>query len=83
LTSGRQWTVGRDRSADVVLPSRVVDRKHAVLDFRGEQCLVSDARSTSGTFLNGKVVREPTPLRKGDELRIGGYTVVVEDDRTS
>lgn len=74
---GKVSHVGRDRTVDVVLPSVMVDKRHAILDFRGTTCLLSDAASTSGTFLNGVAVRKPSALKVGDEVRIGGYTLVV------
>lgn len=78
VKAGRVWNVGRDRSADVVLPSLRVDKKHAVLDYRGPECLLSDAGSSSGTFLNDIAVHEPSPIKPGDVLRLGAYSMVVE-----
>ena len=33
--------------------------------------LIEDLQSTNGTFLNGERVGAPTPVRRGDDIRIG------------
>jgi predicted component of type VI protein secretion system len=55
--------------------SRVHARVHH--DASG-QLTVEDLGSTNGTFVNGNRISSPTPLRPGDELRVGQTTLTVE-----
>src|SRR3954468_17260725 len=41
------------------------------------QLIVEDLGSTNGTFVNGNRISSPTPLRAGDELRVGQTTISV------
>jgi pSer/pThr/pTyr-binding forkhead associated (FHA) protein len=55
--------------------SRVHARVHH--DASG-QLTVEDLGSTNGTFVNGNRISSPTPLRPGDQLRVGQTTLTVE-----
>jgi len=56
--------VGRDADCDVVLSSRSVSRKHAIVERRGEGWVVRDLGSANGLFVEGKRVSE-APLVSG------------------
>jgi pSer/pThr/pTyr-binding forkhead associated (FHA) protein len=62
--------VGRDLDCDVVLSSRSVSRKHAIVEKRGEGWVVRDLGSANGLFVEGKRVSE-APLPSGASLRFG------------
>jgi pSer/pThr/pTyr-binding forkhead associated (FHA) protein len=62
--------VGRDPDCDVVLSSRSVSRKHAIVEKRGEGWVVRDLGSANGLFVEGKRVSE-APLASGASLRFG------------
>jgi len=63
-------TLGRDASADVVLQSARVSRKHARLECAGNTCTLTDLNSANGTFVNGiRITR--VVLSPGDRLRLG------------
>jgi adenylate cyclase len=62
--------VGRDADCDVVLSSRSVSRKHAIVERRGEGWVVRDLGSANGLFVEGKRVSE-APLVSGASLRFG------------
>src|SRR4051794_9452200 len=40
--------------------------------------MVEDLGSTNGTFVNGERIAAATPLRTGDEVRVGQTTLTVE-----
>jgi hypothetical protein len=66
-------TVGRAESCDVGLfGDPAVDRLHARILRRGDRYLIADAGSGTGTYVNEVRVAEPTPLRSGDLIRVGG-----------
>jgi hypothetical protein len=68
--------VGRGRDCEVRVDHPRVSRLHAVLEVRGRAWLLSDARSSGGTFLGDRPVHGPTELRSGDTIRLG----LVPDD---
>jgi predicted component of type VI protein secretion system len=55
-----------------------ISRVHArVYRDASGQLMVEDLGSTNGTFVNGNRISSPTPLRAGDELRVGQTTLGV------
>jgi pSer/pThr/pTyr-binding forkhead associated (FHA) protein len=48
-------------------------RRHAVVERRGSQYVLTDVGSVNGTLLNGRRVpsHRPQPLKAGDHVRIG------------
>src|SRR6185312_2981495 len=66
--------IGRDNSADIIVASDSVSRRHAELRYSGIQgYYVQDFGSANGTYVNG--VRLPPkierPLRPGDRIQFG------------
>src|SRR3954468_21347692 len=56
-----------------------ISRVHARVDHAPSgQLTVEDLGSTNVTFVNGNRISAPTPLRPGDELRVGQTTLGVE-----
>ncbi|MBC7817245.1 MAG: FHA domain-containing protein, partial [Planctomycetaceae bacterium] len=70
LNQQRDAVIGREGYCDVVLMKRTVSRKHARIFFDGQQYQVEDLGSAHGTFLNGRRVSKPTPLKDGDRINI-------------
>src|SRR4051812_42480106 len=53
-----------------------ISRVHArVYRDASGQLMVEDLGSTNGTFVNGNRISSPTPLRPGDQLRVGQTTL--------
>jgi hypothetical protein len=67
----RPIVVGRSSTAEVQIPSTTVAKRHCMLFLHEGRWAVQDAGSPSGTFLNGKPVKEPAPVRTGDVITIG------------
>ncbi|NUQ62161.1 MAG: EAL domain-containing protein [Pirellulales bacterium] len=59
------FTIGRNDTADLCIPSSRVSREHAVVLKRGAVYRVQDLGSTNKTFLNGKQIEEAV-LHDGD-----------------
>jgi ABC transport system ATP-binding/permease protein len=73
--------VGRDkRLVDVVLDHPTVSLRHAKLHRRGEAVMVSDLRSTYGTFVDGQRVRRETSLARGARLAIGPFQFLFDGE---
>jgi pSer/pThr/pTyr-binding forkhead associated (FHA) protein len=74
-----QILIGRRIGVDVLLPDPRVSLVHARVERRVGEYVISDERSTNGTFVNGVRLApaEPRALREGDRLIIGRYELVV------
>ncbi len=71
-------TVGRAGGCAVLLPDDTfVSQLHARLFRRDGSLFLEDLGSTNGTFLNGRKVTAPVPIRKGDKVQFGRTTVEV------
>lgn len=69
--------IGRDASCDVVVADGSISRRHARIEWRGENWAVVDQASANGTFVDSQRVGE-AGLRHGQELRLGGLPFKVE-----
>ncbi len=67
-----RMVAGRDPSCDIVLGEAGISREHAIFQDDGETFSVSDVASTNGTYVNGTQIVQPTPLREGDLVTMGG-----------
>ena len=63
-------TIGRSPDCDIILPDRVVSRRHACIERREDEYYIVDDDSKNGTFVNGKPVTEPRRLIDGDEIQV-------------
>lgn len=69
-----ECTLGRSHENDLVLADdEQISRRHAVINWDGQRCSVTDLASSNGTFVNGNRVppHTPYPLHSGDRLRLG------------
>src|SRR5215210_128322 len=64
-------TLGRGEANTVALTDPAVSRCHAAIDTRGDELVVRDRGSLQGTWLNGRRLAAPQPLRPGDALELG------------
>jgi Mg-chelatase subunit ChlD len=55
--------IGRDLSNDVVIPNQSVSSFHATIEYKTGYYYLEDHRSTNGTKLNKKLIRENTSMR--------------------
>lgn len=58
--------IGRDASCDIAEPLPYLSSRHAQISYSNGAYYLSDCGSTAGTFLNGKRVTSPVPLRERD-----------------
>ncbi|MCD6290153.1 MAG: FHA domain-containing protein [Anaerolineae bacterium] len=72
-------TIGRSARNDIVLDDPLVSRRHVELLRQEEEWWLHDLDSTNGTYLNGRRVTRPEPLRDGDEIRIGQAVLTFVD----
>ena len=62
---------GREGAGVIVLSSTAVSRRHARIRVDGSGVVVEDLGSKNGTFVNDRRVEGPTPVRDGDQVRLG------------
>jgi diguanylate cyclase (GGDEF)-like protein len=63
--------VGRGDAVDLRLEFAGVSRRHLRLRRVGEDVVAEDVGSRNGSFVNDRRIDRPTPLSRGDLLRIG------------
>lgn len=70
--------VGRVQGNDLMLPKGNVSKHHARLLFRDGRFIVTDLKSTNGTYVNGKKIAQATVVREGDKIFIGDFVIRLE-----
>jgi pSer/pThr/pTyr-binding forkhead associated (FHA) protein len=70
------FTIGRDESADIMIPLSFVSRTHAKLIVKNDKLFVEDANSSNGTFVNDERIKS-CELRNNDVLRMDEFSFTV------
>lgn len=74
-------TIGKGAINDIVIDEKGVSGFHADLKVDGDNVMITDVGTKTGTQLNGELLSGPTTLRTGDVIMIQGVELeVVEDD---
>jgi two-component system cell cycle response regulator len=68
-------TIGRSKSADIVLTDEGVSRIHCIIYGHGDTFSFEDQRSTNGTIVNGRQVAAGE-LAAGDRIQLGSEAVL-------
>ncbi len=75
LDQGRNITIGRRESNDIVIENLAVSGMHAKIDAIDKGYLLTDLKSKNGTFVNGQLIATHW-LGHGDTVSIGKHTLV-------
>jgi pSer/pThr/pTyr-binding forkhead associated (FHA) protein len=75
----QQAVVGRDLDCDIVLTSRSVSRRHALVEKTPSGWVVRDLGSANGTSVDGARVKE-APLVAGAAVRFGEVDAVFDTE---
>jgi sigma-B regulation protein RsbU (phosphoserine phosphatase) len=80
-----KMVMGRHPECELTLDSGSVSRQHACINALGKDFLLEDLKSRNGTFLNGRLITEPTRLSDGDLIRICDleFSFHAEDDSSA
>ena len=73
-------TIGQGSVNDIVIDQAGVNGFHADIQVDGDNAVITDVNTESGTFVNGDRISGPTNLRAGDAITIGGVELEVVDD---
>jgi pSer/pThr/pTyr-binding forkhead associated (FHA) protein len=70
--------IGRDTACPIQILDEAVSRKHLQIRFdrSHHRYIALDMRSANGVFINERRMNADAPLRDGDELRVGGTTLI-------
>lgn len=79
VVQGESAVLGRSEEANVIYRTRDVSRRHCVVDGTTEPFTITDLKSTSGTRLNGRMLKRTAPLSAGDEIGIGQVLILVHE----
>src|SRR5271155_2080414 len=71
--------VGRVQGNDLMLPKGNVSKHHARLLFRDGRFIVTDLKSTNGTYVNGRKIAQATIVREGDKIYIGDFVLRLDN----
>jgi pilus assembly protein CpaF len=71
-------SVGRVQGNDLMLPKGNVSKHHARILSRDGRFIVTDLKSTNGTYVNGRKTSQATIVREGDKIYIGDFVLRVE-----
>ncbi|MCD0187033.1 FHA domain-containing protein [Acinetobacter sp. PW68] len=66
ISIDRDMLVGRHQSADLVLQSAEISRKHAAFLLKEQALYVQDLNSSNGSFVNDLRIADETLLKEGD-----------------
>lgn len=78
-----QYVLGRHPECDIVLESGSVSRQHAKVVKTGTSYQLEDLKSRNGTFINGRLIGEPTKLVEGDSIRICDIELTYHEEMQS
>ncbi len=63
---------------NVLLSHPTIDQRHAKIWKRGDQWIISDLRSTYGTFVDGERVRRERAIDRGSRISIGPFSYLFD-----
>jgi pilus assembly protein CpaF len=70
--------IGRVQGNDIVLPKGNISKRHSKLSLVDGRMVIADAKSTNGTYVNGRKIGEPTAVRPGDKIFVGDFLIVID-----
>lgn len=66
-----ELTIGRSEKCHIVLDDSYVSQMHARILGKEDAVVVEDLGSTNGTYVNRRRITAPTPVGRGDRVKIG------------
>lgn len=73
-----EFFIGRAKECTLRAGSEAISRRHCVITRSGDGWSVQDLKSRNGTHVNDVRIEQATPLKAGDELRVGPLRFRVE-----
>jgi len=76
-------SIGRVQGNDLLLPKGNVSKRHARIVYRDGRFIVTDLKSTNGSYVNGHRIAQATIVREGDKIYIGDFILKVDAGSSS
>lgn len=73
-----EFLIGRSQSADIILPSDNVSRRHSRLYTVDGKCYIEDLNSSNGVFVNGRRIHEVYEIQRSAQIKVGDYYLHIE-----
>jgi pilus assembly protein CpaF len=71
-------SIGRATVNDIILPHANVSKRHAKLVQKNGKFIITDLKSTNGTYVNNRRIDAPCFIKITDEVRIGDFLLRIE-----
>ncbi len=68
-------SIGRIPGNDIMLPKSNISKKHARINRGDDGFVITDAKSTNGTYVNGTRLSAPQAFGEDDHIIIGDFTL--------
>ncbi len=69
-------TIGRTEDNYILLSDDSISRNHAKIANHGVSFVVTDLKSSNGTFVNNKKISGDCPINPGDQIRFGNVSFI-------
>ena len=73
-------TLGFSDDNSIVIDDNTVSPRHAKIERQARKFVLFDLMSENGTYLNGRKVAQPRPVRRTDRVYVGDYILMLEGD---
>ncbi|MCH2209384.1 MAG: ATP-binding protein [Lentisphaerales bacterium] len=74
----KSTSVGRSREADILVGDTLLSRKHAKIFLKDDKWLIEDLKSSNGTWIGGREIKEASELQNFQRVRAGNSMFEVE-----
>jgi pSer/pThr/pTyr-binding forkhead associated (FHA) protein len=74
-------SIGRKEGNTIRLTERNVSREHCRIQRQNGSFSICDLGSYNGVVLNGQRITGESPIKPGDEIRVGDYTLLLETEK--
>ena len=71
-------TIGRVQGNDIVLPKQNVSKRHSRIVLKNGKFVITDLKSTNGTYVNGRKISTPAVIKETDKIYIGDFVLSTE-----
>ena len=79
---GRSLSIGKAPGNDLVLDKSAISRRHCQIIAQNDTFLIRDLGSRNGTYVEGRRIAGPTPLREGSRIDLGPICMIFHTGKT-
>jgi pSer/pThr/pTyr-binding forkhead associated (FHA) protein len=76
-------SIGRKEGNTIRLTERNISREHCRIQRSNGSFSIRDLGSYNGVVLNGQRIDGESPIKPGDEIRVGDYTLLLEPEKAA